>query len=58
MSKLLKTSAEGRKCLFPQCKCTLSIYNHDGYCHVHREQSPQDPKAKLSLAKHIAPSRS
>jgi len=55
MSKMLKTSAEGRKCLFPQCKCTLSIYNHDGYCHVHREQSPQDQKAKSSLSKHLAP---
>jgi len=38
MAKTLKTSAEGRKCIFPQCNRLLSIYNHGSYCHVHRDQ--------------------
>jgi hypothetical protein len=41
MGKILKTSAEGRKCMFPNCTNTLSIYNHEAYCHVHRGQMPQ-----------------
>lgn len=35
MSKILKTSAEGRKCVFRGCTRTLSIYNHAEYCHLH-----------------------
>jgi hypothetical protein len=38
MAKLLKTSAEGRKCMFLNCKRILSIYNHEAYCHAHRNQ--------------------
>ena len=38
MAKKLKTSADGRKCAFPQCKHLLSIYNHASYCHLHREK--------------------
>ncbi|MBN2591237.1 MAG: hypothetical protein JXA96_15340 [Sedimentisphaerales bacterium] len=38
MAKTLKTSAEGRKCNFPNCNRLLSIYNHESYCHVHRDQ--------------------
>jgi len=38
MGKTLKTSADGRKCMFPKCKRLLSIYNHETYCHIHRDQ--------------------
>lgn len=38
MQKTLKTSPEGRRCTFPRCKRLLSIYNHEAYCHVHRDQ--------------------
>ncbi|NLH17936.1 MAG: hypothetical protein GX455_15270 [Phycisphaerae bacterium] len=51
MSKILKTSAEGRKCLYPRCKCILSIYNHQGYCHIHLERILQEEKAKAALLK-------
>jgi hypothetical protein len=37
MEKKLKTSANDRKCMFPGCTQTLSIYNHEKYCHVHRD---------------------
>jgi hypothetical protein len=50
MSKSLKTSAEGRKCLFPDCTHTLSIYNHDAYCHLHREQMAEEKKPKILQA--------
>jgi hypothetical protein len=33
--KKVKTSQRGRKCKFPLCKHTLSIYNHQDYCHIH-----------------------
>ena len=36
MRKKLKTSANDRKCAFLDCKQILSIYNHEIYCHVHR----------------------
>jgi|GEM_PF-954572 len=38
MASVLKTSAEGRKCMFPGCTQTLSIYNHEAHCHLHRDQ--------------------
>ena len=41
MPKTLKTSAIDRKCTFPECKRLLSIYNHEAYCHIHREQATQ-----------------
>jgi len=41
MAKKLKTSAEGRKCAFPGCNRTLSIYNHEEYCHMHRDKMAQ-----------------
>ncbi len=42
MPKTLKTSPEGRKCTFPHCKRLLSIYNHEAYCHVHRDQMSRE----------------
>ncbi len=47
MGKTLKTSAENRKCRFPGCTNTLSIYNHHDYCHVHLDQMPQEKKPKV-----------
>ncbi len=44
MGKILKTSAEGRKCMFPHCTHILSIYNHKSYCHIHLSQMPQEQK--------------
>ena len=46
MGKALKTSADNRKCIFPDCTHILSIYNHDEYCHIHQgcvrqEQEPE-----------------
>jgi hypothetical protein len=38
MAKKVKTSADGRKCAFPNCNHILSIYNHEAYCHIHREK--------------------
>jgi hypothetical protein len=47
MPKMLKTSAEGRKCTFPHCKRLLSIYNHEAYCHVHRDQLSRERTVKV-----------
>jgi hypothetical protein len=47
MAKILKTSPQGRKCMFPHCTHTLSIYNHDDYCHLHRDQMAQKQKPKI-----------
>jgi hypothetical protein len=47
MGKILKTSADGRKCMFPNCKRLLSIYNHEHYCHVHRDQASQEQMQKI-----------
>lgn len=47
MAKMLKTSAEGRVCKYPQCTVILSIYNHEEYCRVHREQVVREEKARL-----------
>ena len=38
MKKALKTSAEGRRCEYPDCQQVLSIYNHQTYCRVHQEK--------------------
>ncbi|MFA5239708.1 MAG: hypothetical protein WC476_08400 [Phycisphaerae bacterium] len=46
MRKKLKTSAKGRKCLFPDCTNHLSIYNHEEYCHIHRDQVSDNQKVK------------
>jgi hypothetical protein len=46
MQKPLKTSAEGRRCRFPGCERTLSIYNHEAYCHKHRDQMAEEEKRK------------
>ncbi len=40
MSKMLKTSADNRKCIYPNCTHILSIYNHGTYCHIHRDETP------------------
>jgi hypothetical protein len=50
MGKTLKTSPVGRKCTFLHCTHTLSIYNHETYCHLHLDQSPQKKKLALDLA--------
>ena len=47
MKKPLKTSAQGRKCMFPHCTHILSIYNHKAYCHIHWDQIPQEQKPKI-----------
>jgi len=47
MAKKLKTSGEGRKCKFPHCEHILSIYNHEAYCHVHRDKMSKEQKPKL-----------
>jgi hypothetical protein len=55
MSKMLKTSAENRKCMFPNCTRTLSIYNHDTYCHNHRVEAHQELKTRfLTHPHHVA----
>jgi len=41
MAKTLKTSPEGRKCKFLDCKRPLSVYNHAAYCRIHRDQMSQ-----------------
>lgn len=51
MAKMLKTSAEGRKCKYPHCTVILSIYNHEEYCRIHREQMALEEKARLSTAR-------
>jgi hypothetical protein len=47
MAKTLKTSAEGRKCEFPHCKRLLSIYNHEPYCHIHRDLISRERMVKI-----------
>jgi hypothetical protein len=47
MAKELKTSVDGRKCKFPHCEHILSIYNHEDYCHLHRDQAAQERKRKI-----------
>jgi hypothetical protein len=47
MTKSLRTSAEGRKCMYQNCTQTLSIYNHEAYCHQHREQMAEKQKPKV-----------
>ena len=39
MGKMQKTSADNRRCVFPNCTHILSIYNHDTYCHIHRDET-------------------
>ena len=46
MGKKLKTSANDRKCEFSGCKHILSIYNHEKYCHVHRNRMAENQKLK------------
>ncbi|MCI0498050.1 MAG: hypothetical protein L0Y36_00010 [Planctomycetales bacterium] len=46
MTKLLKTSAEGRRCQFPNCQRLLSIYNHEAFCRVHLERTASKEKFK------------
>jgi hypothetical protein len=53
MAKMLKTSAEGRKCKYPHCTVILSIYNHQEYCRIHREQMVQQDKTKQSI-RHVS----
>lgn len=49
MTKMLKTSAEGRKCEFANCNRILSIYNHERYCHSHLYQMSQEEKIRSSI---------
>jgi hypothetical protein len=53
MSKTQKTSAENRKCSFPNCTRILSIYNHEQYCHVHREVMAHQDKPKFPAYHHV-----
>jgi hypothetical protein len=46
MKKPLQTSQEGRKCMFPDCECILSIYNSEKYCHKHLDQMTNAKKLK------------
>jgi hypothetical protein len=47
MRKKLKISANDRKCAFLGCKQILSIYNHEIYCHVHRDLMAQEQMRKI-----------
>ncbi|MBN2316752.1 MAG: hypothetical protein JXM79_22685 [Sedimentisphaerales bacterium] len=47
MAKKLKMSADGRTCAFPNCKNLLSIYNHEAYCHIHREKMAHKQTVKV-----------
>jgi hypothetical protein len=47
MAKKLRISADGRKCAFPHCNHILSIYNHEPYCHIHRERAAQKILVKI-----------
>jgi len=47
MAKKVKTSADGRKCAFPLCNNILSIYNHEPYCHIHREKKAHKELVKI-----------
>jgi hypothetical protein len=49
MAKIVKTSAEGRKCQFPDCNRTLSIYNHERYCHSHLYMMSEEEKIRSTL---------
>ena len=49
MTKMVKTSAEGRKCQFPDCNRTLSIYNHERYCHSHLYMMSEEEKIRSTL---------
>jgi len=46
MTKKLKTSAEGRRCEFPNCDRLLSIYNHQSLCRIHLEVAQAAEKQK------------
>ena len=52
MVKVLKTSAEGRKCLYPHCTHILSIYNHEAYCHIHRNLMSDEQRLKTPYFPH------
>jgi hypothetical protein len=47
MAKMLKTSSTDRRCKYPNCVNILSIYNHDEFCHVHRDRMPQTQKPRI-----------
>jgi len=55
MGKMLKTSAEGRKCMFPHCNRILSIYNHEAYCHRHLDQMIKEQKKDKIAAQSPSP---
>lgn len=46
MAKTLKTSPQGRKCIYAGCTSNLSIYNHQDYCHLHLDRMLQPKKPK------------
>ena len=46
MGKKIEISAEGRKCMFPNYKRILSVYNHGAYCHIHLEQIANEQTSK------------
>jgi hypothetical protein len=47
--KKMKTEAQGRKCAFRDCNRTLSVFNHEAYCHLHRYQMSQEERIISSL---------
>jgi hypothetical protein len=53
MVKVLKTSAEGRKCQYHNCTQTLSIYNHETYCHIHRDMISDEQIGKNIYPHHF-----
>jgi hypothetical protein len=49
MKKTLKASDELRKCVFDNCNRTLSIYNHEKYCHLHLNWMSEEEKIRSSI---------
>jgi hypothetical protein len=49
MKKMPKPSEEFRKCMFADCNRTLSIYNHERYCHLHLYMMSAEEKILSSL---------
>lgn len=39
LAKKISIEHKGRKCKYPGCKKSLSIYNHNTQCHAHINES-------------------
>ncbi len=44
--KKIKVARMGRKCKHPNCKITLSVYNHDCFCYMHQHKADIQAEAK------------